>query len=458
MDLVASPPQRREPPPVAAPRERAESRATGNDRLALAALAVVAGVAAVTVSRWLFPLYSANRDDSVYVAMARLLQRGAATLPADHEPFAPWASGVIGDRIVLKYTPPWPAVLAVGDGLVGTMRAGLFATAAGGVLAVHALALEVLCDRRRALVAAALVVVSPLFVLQSATYLPYLFSLVLACTVTTLVLGGVRRRSNWRLVVAGALAGVAAFARPFDALLVVAPVVVGMVISHRRRLRDLAQSNGIPFLAGAVPVAVLGLTYNAITMGSPWRPPFSVTGVADAFGFGQRGVFESSTLSFDLGDGLAGTGACVRWLVSWSAGGIVLVALALYGTVLALRDGRGTGRYVLASWWLVVPAGYLAFWGPWAMSSNWDGVQTLGPYYHLALLVPLVVFGAHGLVTLVAERRRLALAGIVAMVALTVMAVPDKVEANEEITRQYRAVERVVGDAALDDAILFLPL
>src|SRR3954453_23936581 len=98
---------------------------------------MAAGTAAVLTNAWLFPLYSLNRDDSVYVAMARLIEHGAVTLPAGiHDAFRPWASAVVGDRTVLKYTPPWPAVLAAGDLLTGTMRAAPAATAAAAVALV----------------------------------------------------------------------------------------------------------------------------------------------------------------------------------------------------------------------------------------------------------------------------------------------------------------------------------
>ena len=51
---------------------------TARWRAALAVLALVAGAAAVLTNLALFPLYSFNRDDSVYVAMARLLPRAGA--------------------------------------------------------------------------------------------------------------------------------------------------------------------------------------------------------------------------------------------------------------------------------------------------------------------------------------------------------------------------------------------
>src|SRR4051812_50211524 len=82
----------------------------GASRLWLLALAVVAFALSVATSLWLFPLYSANRDDSVYVAMARLLAHGHVTLPAaGQEFFPPWASGLVGGRGGVKDPPPRPA-------------------------------------------------------------------------------------------------------------------------------------------------------------------------------------------------------------------------------------------------------------------------------------------------------------------------------------------------------------
>src|SRR3954465_355042 len=143
-------------------------------RVAIAVLALAAFSASVVTSLWLFPLYSVNRDDSVYVAMARLLEHGHVTLPAaGQEFFRPWASAVRGDRVVLKYTPPWPSVLAAADLVTGTTRVGLGLTAAATVVVMALFAGEVLRDRTAGIVAGALLALSPVFVFQSATYLPY---------------------------------------------------------------------------------------------------------------------------------------------------------------------------------------------------------------------------------------------------------------------------------------------
>ncbi|SDN77053.1 hypothetical protein [Geodermatophilus sp. DSM 45219] len=421
-------------------------------RAALVLLALVAGAAAVLTNLALFPLYSLNRDDSVYVALARLLQTGAVTLPADHDAFRPWASAVVGDRIVLKYAPPWPAVIAAGDWLTGSPRAALAVSAAAAAVLVALLAAEVLRDRVAALTAGALFALSPVVLVQSGTYLPYLSALALGLGAAVLLLSGARLGSTPRLVLAGAVAGVAAFARPFDALLTVAPFGLAVLLA---RDRGGLSRVGVVWrvAAGALPVLALTLVYNAAVVGGPLRLPFTVTGPQDTFGFGERGVFPEYTVEFTPADGVAGLLTNLVGTPGWVAGGLVLVALA----VLGLLRSRGPGRWAVAALAVVVPLGYLPFWGPWAMSTQWDGLALFGPFYWLPVVVPLVVLGAAGLVR-VARRNRPAAAGLVVVMAvLTALAVPGPVAGHRAVSGQYRAVQQVVADADLDDALLFLP-
>jgi hypothetical protein len=71
------------------------------------------------------------------------------------------------------------------------------------------------------------------------------------------------------------------------------------------------------------------------------------------------------------------------------------------------------------------------------------------------------VFGAAGLFDLwrraTARARVTAAVAVVAMVVLTAIAVPAPVRGNLAVRDDYRAVQRVVAAADLDDALLFLP-
>jgi hypothetical protein len=434
----------------------------GRRRLALAVLAAVTFAASVATSRWLFPLYSVNRDDSVYVAMARLLETGHLTLPAGHDAFRPWASGIVGDRLVLKYTPPWPAVLAAADVLTGSPRIALGLVAAATVVLTALLAGEVLGDRTAGVLAGALLALSPLFLLQSALYLPYVFQLLLGLGFATLLLSGARRRSSIRLVAAGAVLGLAAFARPADTVLFAAPFLLLVLLFPS--VGPAPEGGGwtrtavvLRLAAGAAPLLGVALLYDAAVMGSPFRLPYTVTGPQDGFGFGRRGVFPRSTVPFDFRDGLSGMLANLRALPSWTFGGLVLVVLAAAG--LALTTGRA--RWAVAGLAITVPLGYLPFWGPYAISDLWAGLETLGPYYHLPVLVPLTTFGAAALVALWRRMpkaaRPLVAAGVAGLVVLTATAVPGPVAANLAIRDDYRAVQRFVDRQHLGSAVLLLP-
>jgi hypothetical protein len=450
---------------------------TAASRLWLLAVAAVAFGLAVTTSLWLFPLYSANRDDSVYVAMARLLEHGHVTLPAaGQEFFRPWASGLVGDRVVLKYTPPWPAVLAVADLVTGTPRVALGLTAAATATLMAVFAGHVLRDRTAGLVAGALLALSPLFVVQSATFLPYVFQLMLGLGFATLLLTGVRQRSTARVVSAGAVAGLAAFARPYDAVLFVLPfLVLGLLGARRRRSEEGWSAARLlaRLVAGGVPVLAISLLYNTLVVGGPLRLPFTVTGPQDGFGFGRRGVFPASTLSFTPGEAVAGLLANLRWTPSWVFGGIVLVALAVAGLVRT----RGPERWAVAALAVVYPLGYFAFWALYAVAYGWRGLQTFGPFYLLPVLVPLATFAAASLTEL-GRRARAAATGAgpaaagsagarlarpllavaaVAMIALTALAVPDKVTENAGIRDGFRAVQQFVAAQHLQNAVLLLP-
>lgn len=420
-------------------------------------------VTSLVMARALFPLYSINHDDAMYVYEARLLNEGDLTLPAgEHEFFRPWASGVRDDRVVMKYAPPWPAVLAVSERLTGSFLVGPAAVAAGAVGLVYLLAREIWRDRRRvALVAAGVFALSPVTLIQSGTFLPYLFQLVTGLGFAVCLLAGLRRESPRLLALSGVALGVGLFARPFDAVLFALPFVTALVWSRRDRWAELARVAG--FVAcGAAPVVGLDLLYNAHTMGNPLSLPFTVTGPYDTVGFGRRGIFADGTFNFTPRDGVEGLTRNLQWFPSWSFGGIVTFLLAGVAVVVAARAGwrRHPWLWATAGVAVSVCAGYVFFWSPFSMSDRWPGVETLGPFYHLAVLVPVVLLGAYGLDVLLRGttlQRRLAMGAAGIGMVLTVLALSPKIEANAEVRDEFEALDDQVDALRLRDAVLVLP-
>jgi hypothetical protein len=419
-------------------------------------------VISLVLGRSLFSLYSINHDDAMYVYEARLLGDGHLTLPAaEHDYFRPWASGVRDDRVVMKYTPPWPAVLAASERLTGSIHVASAAIAAAAVGLVYLLAREIFDRRRVALVAAAVFALSPMALIQSGTALPYLFQLVAGLAFAVGLVAGLRRGRIWLLVLSGVALGVGLFARPFDAVLFALPFGAVLVWQLRGQRRALARAVGF-VAAGAAPIVALNLVFNAHTMGSPLALPFTVTSRYDTVGFGRRGIFADTTFAFSLGDGLRGLARNLQWFPSWSFGGVITFALAGVAVVAAFRSGwrRGPWLWALAGVAVTVCLGYVLFWSPFSMSVRWPGVQTLGPYYHVAVLVPVAILGARGWDLLWQGsrlERRISLAAACAGALLTVLALPPKIEANAEIKDGFQEISDQLDALGLTDAVLVVP-
>ncbi len=424
---------------------------------ALAGFGCIGFAGALIVGRRLYPLGSLNHDEPMYVFQARLLAHGHLTLPASFAPYRPWASGVRNGHLVMKYTPVWPAVLAIGK-VFGSMRVGAGLAAAGAVVFAGLLAREMFGRWREALLAAMVLVCSPLFFLQSGTYLPYVFQLALATAIVWLVVGAVRedagsRRMRVRLVIAGVVWGLALFARQFDAVLLVIPLVVAAVIASRREPRRLLVWAGWSALGAAVPVMAL-LVYNAALMGNPLRNTFTITGPNDALGFGTRGVFTSSSFPFKAADARMSVERNLVQLPGWTFGGLLLVVAAGYGV---WRSRKHTfAVWALGGIAVSFTVGYAFFWSPYSIVKLWPGARMLGPFYHLALLIPLVVFGAAGIGALFDRGRALGAVVVVAFAVVTAFGTVTRVDRNRHVTDAYRSVDRLVDDAHLGRAVLFL--
>ena len=423
----------------------------------LAALGLVAFVLSIVVGHWLYPLGSINHDEPMYAFQARLLQHGHLTLSASFEPFRPWASGVRNGHVVLKYTPIWPAMLAIGDAL-GSLRLGTGAAAAAAVVFTGLLGREMFGRWREGLLAALVLLLSPLFFLQSGTYLPYVFQLALAAAIVWLVVGALRadvsqRGMRARLLAAGAFWGLALFARQFDAVLLVIPLAVAAAIAALDEPRRLLGWAGWSALGAAIPVLAL-LAYNAVLMGSPLRNTFTITGPDDALGFGTRGVFTSSSFTFTSSDGRYSLNHNLMQLPGWTFGGLLLVIAAAYGLWRSRRCGFAV--WALGGIAVSFTLGYAFFWSPYSIVKLWPGARTLGPFYHLALLLPLAIFAAAGLAALFDRSRALGAVALVALAAVTAFGLRTRIDRNRDITNAYTSMQHLVDDAHLGRSVLFL--
>ena len=214
-------------------------------------------------------------DEYAYLLSATLFSEGRLSAPSPEPRAAFDLNHVVNDgRYYGKYTPGWPAVLALGVGAGVPWLVNPLLSLATLVL-LHRLARR-LTTPRAADLAVICLAANPFVVLISASYFSHpacLFFLTLFLK-SLLDLGEERARGR-NAVLMGIAAGAAMLVRPYTAALVVVPCLAWWLISFVRagRAREIAP---VLLRAGAVflPCAAAMLAYNVALTGSPWLPPF----------------------------------------------------------------------------------------------------------------------------------------------------------------------------------------
>ncbi|MFD1633056.1 glycosyltransferase family 39 protein [Haloplanus ruber] len=452
-------------------------------RLLAAALAIGGGLLVLLVATRLFPYHSLNHDEGVYLQQAAMLLDGQVFLrPPVAEAYRPWFFVRAPDgALYAKYAPVPAAMFAIGERL-GGYRLALAGIAAGNLALTYTLVTEAF-DRRRGLLAAAFLLVSPLFLIESAVFLPYAPTTLLNLAFAVAYFRAQRTGSLRAAAVAGLAVGGAFFARPYTAVLFATPVIVHALWTLRGLGHDSVARQTTTAAFGLVGVGA-ALGYNALTTGDPTVFPYEAFAPRDGLGFGQREILAYSR-EYTPELALRANGRVLALLFGeWVAAGPVgtLLAAVGVGSLLArlARDrSADPRRLVLAGLFVSVAAGNVYFWGNVNVLGDLgqanDGlVAHLGPYYHFDLLVPTAAFAAHGVVgggerlraalasrvSEGARRRRIGIA--IAAVCLLAFAMPaatalaSPVERNAEVTDTYRSAYAPVNGIE-DGGLVFLP-
>jgi len=442
------------PPPRAGAGARARrwlsGRLPGWQPRLVAMVAIISGVVAAVVSTRLFPHLSMNNDEGIYRLQAQVFVSGHLFPPAADPAasYTPWLAVLDGSHYVLKYTPLVPGLLALSLWATGGYWAVLAVLATAFVVVTYLLAVELLGDRTVAAVAAVLTALSPLVIIQSGLLLPYLPTALLLELFALLLARGVRAAPSQRpklFAGAGVAAGLALTVRPFDGVLFIVPVLAWALFGPLRRTATRRRAAAW-LIAGAV-LPLLGLAaWNWAATGSPTRLPFALLEKRDALGFGIRKLYPTDNPhNFHLADGWSGVAEHLRLLGLWTCGGVVLAALAV--VALVRRRVRAPAVALFAGG-LLLSAGYLFFWGVWNAAKNWAGISYVGPFYVLAVLVPLVLVGAVGLVDLFRWRPLVAVATTAGCLAMTGVVLAGAVATNATFTDQNEQLSRLTADGA----------
>ena len=465
------------PPRVEAAVRRSRNWLT-RDRQATLALAVLTGVAIFVLGETVFPYYTSNHDEAVYLQQAEMLLEGQVRMTAPvPESFQPWFFIEEDGVLYPKYTPVTAALFALG-GLAGNFRIALALLAALAVALTDGIVSEI-TDDRTGLVAAVLLAISPLFVLQSSVFLPYVpaFTLNLLFAWAYLLADRTGRRRFAAL--AGGAIGLSFWARPYTAVLFATPFICHALWTLRALDREVFVRQAVIAALGLVGVAA-ALGYNAVITGDPMTFPYEAFAPRDGLGFGEREIVGYER-DYTPELALEANGRNLwHYATRWTPGGVFGVLLAVVGlaAVLRRRERRRDPRTLaVLAVFVTIAVGNIYFWGTLNvlgdLSDKNDGlISLLGPYYHVGLLLPTVTLGAVGAIALfdagrnVRERADgpvaqavpvLGLAALLVFAGVTVGAVGVPLSENYETTVQYEQAYEPFEDEEFENGLVFLP-
>jgi hypothetical protein len=192
--------------------------------------------------------------------------------------------------------------------------------------------------------------------------------------------------------------------------------------------------------------------YNLIVTGTLWRFPLWILGGSNQFGFGSRNIVPGSApFAATPGRSFRALGANLSAFPQWYSGGIFIVAIAGLGL---WRIRRQPLALLLATICVVVPLGYVLYWGNILITF---GRRFLGPHYYLGLLIPASVLAGHGLAAIVEHRRRLGYLTGATLLAVTAAGYSGKIRENQHPTEIARAEATSLRDTVTGKSLVLLP-
>lgn len=225
-------------------------------------------------------------DEVAYLFQARTMALGRLTVPSPAQPDAFWTPFVLDheEQRFGKYPPGWPGVLGLGVVARGAWLVNPLLSALVLYL-VYCLG-RTLYDERTGLLAAALGLLSPLFLVLGASYLSHMVTLAWLLLFSLWFVWTARGRSGWFAVGAGLALGMAFLTRSLTAVAYAVPFALYAMVQVVRRKQDPWPRYLLVALTGGA-VALLLPVYQWAVTGDPWLNPYVLWWPYDRIGFGS---------------------------------------------------------------------------------------------------------------------------------------------------------------------------
>jgi 4-amino-4-deoxy-L-arabinose transferase-like glycosyltransferase len=353
-------------------------------------LSLVAILASYYVADHVFERMPHIEDEMAYVWQAQAMANGKLMLPSppDAKSFlVPFVIDHNGQRFG-KYPPGWPLILTLG--ILLNARAWVNPILGGFSIWLTYCLGKKLFDERLALLAAALTLTSPFFLLNSGSLLSHPLALVLSLAFALAWLDSFPQHDSpipfpaWLTVsVAGLSLGVLALTRPLTAIAVSLPFFIhGLILLVRgdksTRFKVLTIGLLAIFISALIPL------WQFVVTGDPMLNPYTLWWNYDKIGFGLGFGNEPGGHTFSLAwQNLklslnAGWGDFFGWgNISW-----VFLPFGLF----AIRNNRRA--WLIASVFVSLVVLYAAYW---------IGSDVYGPRYYYEGFYSLTLVSAAGM-------------------------------------------------------------
>lgn len=363
-------------------------------------IAILLGLVAVGLSYWIARHYYENmahlEDEMAYVWQAQVMARGQLTVASPGEPDSflwPFIVDYNGQRFG-KYPPGWPVLLSIGErfgqrALVNPLLAGL------GIWLIYCLGKRTLGEKT-GLLAAGLTLLSPVFLVNSASLLSHPFGLVLSAGFALAWLEAFGRPQAGRpwlaTLGAGVLLGLMILTRPFTALAVALPFGVhGLVLLIRGRAAVRWRLLAMGATAGLIGLVYFAWQY-AVT-GDALLNPYTLWWSYDRIGFGPG--HGKNPVGHTLRQAWVNTRFSLRvgsWdLFGWPLISWIFIPFGLAGAIWPHQRLERNRRLELLLLGCVLPSLVILY------MAYWVGASLYGPRYYYEGIYSATLFSAAGI-------------------------------------------------------------
>lgn len=418
------------------------------------------------INQFLFPYYSNNHDEGVYIFQAKMLAGGNIYLKANDYSnfFDMWFIINDGEKIYPRYSPIHSLILSFFY-ILGNIRIAIGVIASLSMIFIYLISKEIY-DVDTARLTSIICLSSPLFLLISGTYLSYtssfLFSLIFIYFFVRCLKNLNKDSNKVYPLISGLALGTLFFDRPYDAVLVGTPFMIYLFYKAAEKKRYITLKLCIMILSFLL-IFLIALLYNYILTGDPLLFPFNRYEPLDTLGFGlKRMSLYSPVYLFTPELSIGATKIFLTQLLfNWTSAGIFFIGFILIKIFRKRLFKLSIYEILFLMLFASIILGNLMFWGLFHFSRWIEALQIYGPTYYFNLLLPISVISGR-LIGYISESikydsRIIKSFMLLFIVSANIFLLIPKIDINYKYTEKNEKLYDPIVNSGISNSLIFIP-